>query len=53
MSGQLEGKSIAVTGGGSGIGRAVSLACAAEGANVVVADYGVDLDGSNPSSERA
>ena len=53
MSGHLEGKSIAVTGGGSGIGRAVSLACAAEGANVVVADYGVDLDGSNPSSERA
>lgn len=53
MTGYLEGKSIAVTGGGSGIGRAVALACAAEGANVVVADYGVDLDGSNPSSERA
>ena len=49
----LEGKSIAVTGGGGGIGRAVSLACAAEGANVVVADYGVALDGSDPSSEVA
>ena len=53
MSGLLEGKSIAVTGGGGGIGRAVSLACAAEGANVVVADYGVALDGSGPSSEVA
>ena len=50
MSRHLEGKSIAVTGGGGGIGRAVSLACAAEGANVVVADYGVGLDGSDPSS---
>ena len=49
----LEGLSIAVTGGGGGIGRAVSLACAAEGANVVVADYGVALDGSDPSSEVA
>ena len=53
MNGNLEGKTIAVTGGGGGIGRAVSLACAAEGANVVVADYGVGLDGSNPSSEVA
>ena len=53
MSRHLEGRSIAVTGGGGGIGRAVSLACAAEGANVVVADYGVALDGSDPSSQVA
>jgi len=53
MTGFLEGKTIAVTGGGGGIGRTVSLACAAEGANVVVADYGVSMDGSNPSSEVA
>ena len=53
MSGLLDGKNIAVTGGGGGIGRAVSLACAAEGANVVVADYGVALDGSDPSSDVA
>ena len=53
MSRHLEGKSIAVTGGGGGIGRAVSLACAAEGASVVVADYGVGLDGSDPSSDVA
>ena len=53
MSRHLEGRSVAVTGGGRGIGRAVSLACAAEGANVVVADYGVGLDGSEPSSDVA
>ena len=53
MGRYLEGKSIAITGGGGGIGRAVALACAAEGANVVVADYGVSIDGSDPSSEVA
>ena len=53
MGSYLEGKSIAVTGAGRGIGRAVALACAAEGANVVVADYGVDLAGGEPSSEVA
>jgi len=51
--GHLEGKNIAVTGAGNGIGRAIALACAAEGANVVVADYGVSIDGSDPSSEVA
>ena len=53
MAGYLEGKSIAVTGAGRGIGRAVALACAAEGANVVVADIGVSIDGADPSSEVA
>jgi NAD(P)-dependent dehydrogenase (short-subunit alcohol dehydrogenase family) len=53
VAGFLQGKSIAVTGAGRGIGRAVALACAAEGANVVVADYGVAADGSNPTSEVA
>jgi NAD(P)-dependent dehydrogenase (short-subunit alcohol dehydrogenase family) len=53
VSGFLEGKTVAVTGGGNGIGRAVALGCAAEGANVVVADYGVTMDGSDPSSEVA
>jgi len=53
MTGHLEGKNIAVTGGGSGIGKAIALACADEGANIVVADYGVAMDGSDPSSEVA
>ncbi|MBV8960277.1 MAG: SDR family oxidoreductase, partial [Actinobacteria bacterium] len=48
-----EGKSIAVTGAGRGIGRAVALAAAAEGASVVVADIGVSMDGSDPTSEVA
>ena len=53
MSGHLTGKNIAVTGAGNGIGRGIALACAAEGANVVVADYGVSLDGRDPSREVA
>ncbi len=53
MGSSLEGKVIAVTGAGNGIGRAVALLCAKEGARVVVADYGVAMDGSNPTSEVA
>lgn len=53
MAGLLEGKNIAITGGGRGIGRAVALAAAEEGANVVVADIGVAMDGSDPDSEVA
>ena len=53
MSGHLTGKNIAVTGAGNGIGRGSARACAAEGANVGVADYGVSLDGRDPSSEVA
>ena len=53
MTGHLEGRNVAVTGAGNGIGRAVAMLCAAEGARVVVADYGVALDGSDPSSEIA
>jgi len=41
----LEGKVVAVTGGGRGIGRAVALACAGEGAAVVVNDTGVSQAG--------
>ena len=38
---------------GGGIGRACALACAAEGAKVVVADIGVGLAGEDPTSEVA
>ncbi len=53
MAGFLEGKVVAVTGAGGGIGRAVALAAAAEGARVVVADYGVSIDGNDPTSAVA
>ncbi|HUC05040.1 MAG TPA: SDR family oxidoreductase [Acidimicrobiales bacterium] len=49
----LTGKVVAITGGGGGIGRAVALAVAAEGAKVLVADYGVSMAGEDPSSEVA
>lgn len=44
MSGHLEGKSVVVTGGGRGIGRAIAVAAAQAGARVVVADYGGAVD---------
>jgi NAD(P)-dependent dehydrogenase (short-subunit alcohol dehydrogenase family) len=37
---RLKGRSAVITGGGGGIGREVALAFAAEGANVLIADYG-------------
>jgi NAD(P)-dependent dehydrogenase (short-subunit alcohol dehydrogenase family) len=53
MANMLAGRVAVVTGAGRGIGRGVALGLAAEGAKVVVNDYGVGLDGSAPSSGPA
>ena len=46
MAGLLEGKVIAMTGAGRGIGRECALLAASEGARIVVNDPGVNPDGS-------
>jgi NAD(P)-dependent dehydrogenase (short-subunit alcohol dehydrogenase family) len=50
---RCEGKVVIVTGAGRGIGRGEALEFARQGARVVVNDYGVNVNGGEPSSEAA
>lgn len=50
MADRLEGKSIAITGSGRGIGRELALQFAGEGARIVVADFGGDGEGGGTPS---
>lgn len=49
----LNGKVIAITGAGRGIGREIALLCASEGASVVVNDLGVSSEGEGGDSGPA
>ena len=53
MAGLLEGKVVAMTGAGRGIGRECALLAASEGARIVVNDPGVNPDGSGTDNGPA
>lgn len=51
--GMLDGKVVAITGAGRGIGREVALLAACEGARVVVNDYGGSASGEKSEQDPA
>ena len=53
MATPLEGRTILITGSGRGIGAAVAKLAAASGANVVINDPGVNVDGSGEDAGPA
>jgi NAD(P)-dependent dehydrogenase (short-subunit alcohol dehydrogenase family) len=53
VTGVVAGKVAIVTGAGRGIGRAIALLMASEGARVVVADVGAEIDGSGTDAGPA
>jgi NAD(P)-dependent dehydrogenase (short-subunit alcohol dehydrogenase family) len=50
---RFDGKRVIVTGGGRGFGRSHAKLLASRGAKVLIADYGVELDGTGSSAEPA